>query len=293
MKILLYCPTYKVDGKRLALHKRTQESIHDLIVPDGVELDFVIAHNNPHPRTGVSKVDHENTLYQYRQARLRVLNESYDALFIVEHDMIIPEDALVRMLATDADVVYGLYMFRKGLPLMNCLRATTGRWIDMSVTNFPELIRKGKRQGWLECSGAGFGCTLISRAVLLKLDFHRADTGHPIPDMPFANDCIQNGYKQVCRFDVPCGHIKPDGEVLYPFRKGGHEMGDRVKIYVYTTFNALVDSGLRHFVEGEETDVPKEFADDYVRAGFIGIVKDKPAVKIANKPKSKGKKAVK
>jgi hypothetical protein len=67
---------------------------------------------------------------------------------------------------------------------------------------------------------------------------------------------------------------------------------DNVKIYVYRTFNANIDGKTQHFQEGEESEIPEEYANDFVRAGFITIRKE-PAVKVVRKPKSKPTKAVK
>jgi hypothetical protein len=273
---------------KLALCERTKKSIYGLRVPDGVKLDTHISNNNPNGITGDRKRDHENTLYQYRFGRQHALNNNYDAMLTVEHDMIIPEDALEKMLNTDADVVYGLYRFRQKQPILNCCRAVRSRWADMSIEFFPELIKKGKRQGILDCSGTGLGCTLIHRRVLEEVDFRRADSGHPSPDLPFSADCLRNNFKQVCRFDVQCGHIKPDGSVLWPFKKEGDVMS-KVKIYVLRTFNANIGGKVQHFEEGSETEIEKEEALDYIRAGYIGLVETKPAVKVVRKPNSKQK----
>lgn len=292
MRIYLYCPTYIKDDGALVLRQETQTSINGLIIPDGVNVDVEIDAFNPIQRNGDMRHDHENTLLKYRKARMKALDEGYDAVLFIEHDMIVPEDALVKMLDTSADVVYGLYKFRHVKPVLNCLRSIQARWVDMSLSFFPELREKGMRQGWLECSGAGFGCTLIYRRVLEQIDFTRAENGgHPSPDMPFANDCLRHGFKQVCRFDVPCGHIKTDGEILWPLQEGGKGMAS-VKIYVYRTFNADIGGKNTHFEEGDETEIPEEYANDFVRAGFIAIRKE-PAVKVVRKPVSKAKKAVK
>lgn len=290
MKVLLFCPTYELPDGELAIRAETRESIDNLVAPEGVELVKVISNNNPNPLTGVRKVDHENTLYQYRLARQQVLKEGFDALLTVEHDMVIPPDALVKLLDTDADVAYGLYLFRQGKPALNCLRVTSSRrWIDMTITYFPDLVEKGKQQGWLECSGAGLGCTLIHRRVLEKVDFRRTEQGgHPAPDMPLAEDCVRNGFKQVCRFDVICGHIKPDGKVLVPFGEGSTM--ENVKIYTARSFNANIGGKTIHFKEGQEYTMPEDVVDDYVRAGYVLYVDDEPAIKIVgNKAKTKVK----
>lgn len=293
MKIYLYCPTYAKDDGELALRPETQDSVNNLIVPEGVTLDIEIDAFNPIQRNGDGRHDHENTLLKYRKARMKTLDDGYDAVLFIEHDMIVPEDALKKMLNTDADVVYGLYMFRHVKPVLNCLRSIKARWVDMSLSFFPELRAKGINRGWIECSGAGFGCTLIHRRVLEQIDFTRAENGgHPSPDMPFSNECLRHGFKQICRFDVPCGHIKTDGEILWPLQEGGRQM-KTVKIYVYQSFNANIAGSTRHFEEGTETEIPEVDANEYVRAGFIEIMEPKPAVKVVTKPKTTSKKAVK
>jgi len=295
MKVLIFCPTYEVGKGHLAVYQETLDSIKAIIAPEGVTVDVKISNNNPYKVVGTPKLDHENTLHQYRLARQIFLEGDWDALWFIEHDMIIPEDALIKMLPTKADVVYGLYLFRHVTPILNCLRAVKSDFADMTVSWFPQLRNKGYKQGWLECSGAGFGCTLIHRHVLEKIDFRRADTGHPAPDMPFASDCQKNGFKQVCRFDVLCGHIKPDGTVLWPsMMEGGDIMNaPSVKILVYRSFNANIEGRTVHFEEGEKSEMPGVYLDDFVRAGFIGVIPEKPAVKVVRKPSTRSKKAVK
>jgi len=292
MKILLFCPTYKLSDGELAIHDETRESIEALIIPEGVEIEIEISTNNPNLISGNSRQDHENTLYQYRYARQRMIGGDYEYLFIVEHDMIIPEDALVKMLDTDADVVYGLYLFRHVTPVLNACRAVSSRWPDMSLSLFPELAKKAKAKGWIEVSGSGFGCTLIKRKVLETFDMRRSEIGgHPAPDMPFAADCMRNGFKQICRFDVICGHIKPDGDVLIPFERGD-SMSKPIKIYVMQSFVANLGGKSVPYKEGELAEIPNEYAEDYMRCGFITLAVE-PAVKIINKPKVKATKTVK
>jgi hypothetical protein len=292
VKVLLFCPTYKLASGELAIHNETLKSIEGLSIPDNVELEVEISTNNPNPITGNTKQDHENTLYQYRYARQRIIGGDYEYLFIIEHDMIIPEDALVKMLATDADVVYGLYQFRHSKPILNACRAVNSRWPDMTLSLFPEIVEKAKAQGWIEVSGAGFGCTLIRRNVLETFDMRRSELGgHPCPDMPFAADCMRNGFKQVCRFDVICGHIKPNGDILIPFKRG-EAMSESIKIYVMRSFNANIGGKSVPYKEGDTAEMPSEYVDDYVRCGYITYAEE-PAVKIANKPKVKATKTVK
>jgi hypothetical protein len=149
-------------------------------------------------------------------------------------------------------------------------------------------VKKARAQGWIEVSGSGFGCTLIRRKVLEKLDMRRSEIGgHPSPDMPFAADCMRNGFKQICRFDVICGHIKPDGDVLIPFERG-ENMSKSIKIYVMRGFVANIGGKSVPYKEGATADMPEEYVDDYMRCGFITYAVE-PAVKVVMKPKSKVK----
>ena len=293
MNILLFSPTYiKSDGS-MAIHDETVSCINDLTIPEGVNVDVKISTNNPYQHSGIARQDHENTLYQYRHARKMVLDGGYDAVLFIEHDMIVPEDALVKMLNTKADVVYGVYLFRHANPVLNACRSVKAKWPDQSLSFFPDIVKQALKQGWIEVSGAGFGCTLIYRKVLEKIDMRRSDIGgHPSPDMPFAADCMHNNFKQIARFDVICGHIKPDGEILIPFEKGETDVTKAMKIYVFRTFNANIGGHSVHYEEGEIKDMPTEYIDDYMRAGYIGYATE-PAVKVVTKPVSKPRKAVK
>ena len=113
--------------------------------------------------------------------------------------------------------------------------------------------------------------------------------------MPFAADCLRHGFKQICRFDVICVHIKPNGDILIPFERGetmSETMSETIKIYVMRSFNANIDGKSVPYKEGAIAEMPVEYANDYRRCGFITFAEE-PAVKIANKPQAKAVKTVK
>lgn len=262
-KVLLFCPTYEVDGQE-QICDETRASIRAMEW-DG-QLDVVIGKFNPYPP------GHENTLVQYQEARRMTLAGGYDALFTVEHDMIVPSDALKKLAEVDAPVVYGLYMFRTRRPVVNALRAVRAPDPDMSLSLFPELLEEAFAAGQVEVSGAGFGCTLIHREVLEKLDMHRGAGGHPAPDMPLATDCLRNGFKQVCRMDVVCGHKQlKNGIVLWPILADG-EMQDRVKVRARNALWANIRGASVHYPAGEVKLMPREEAEEFGRAGLVEVL---------------------
>ena len=82
--------------------------------------------------------------------------------------------------------------------------------------------------------------------------------GHPSPDMQFAADCMRLGIVMKAHFGVPCGHIKPDGSILWPDERG--EELNNVKIYIHRSFRYTLDGRSLRFKEGETYDFPEEEA---------------------------------
>ena len=272
-RVLLFCPTYEVDGN-LHIWPQTRASIDGILPPPGMDVRTVIGVDNPYPGER-----HRNTLHQYQIAREVVLSEDYDALFIIEDDMIVPADALEKMWNTDALVVYGLYRFRYPNYAINAMQYTGASNIGDNLSDHPYELDTAQKRGWTEVSGIGFGCILIRRTVLEKIKFRDSDGSYP-PDMGFAQDCVRAGIKQIMRFDVQCGHIADDGNVLWPGR--GLSM---VKCKILTDFNAPVNGRLTRFTNGENVDLPVYEAREFARAGFLEII-EQPAVKIVRKPRT-------
>jgi hypothetical protein len=140
-----------------------------------------------------------NVQIQYEKMRKLVL-EKYDRVWIVEQDMIVPPDALEKLLAVDADVVSGYYRLRHGHDKTN-LFSITGRTLR---TN----------ESIVSIGGGAMGCLLVRKRVLEGFSFILS---RPVcPDGEFMAHCRKNNFSQVARLDVICGHQKPDGEIIYP-----------------------------------------------------------------------------
>jgi hypothetical protein len=198
MSVLVFCPTYlKADGRRAA-SPAALASIQALNFSD---FDFEIGLENPYPVP-----DNANVLHQYRLARRMALEGGYEALLTVEHDTILPADALQLLWDTGAPVAYGVYLFRGWRNVANVVRLE-GERPNMAASL--DLLKKGLDQVVMDVSGCGNGCLLIRREVLERLDF-RTTPENTAPDIPFARDCRQLGIRQVGHFSVQCGHIIDD-----------------------------------------------------------------------------------
>lgn len=263
-RILVYTPTYEN-----RLQPKTVESIQAMQF-DG-ELEWVLSDDNPYPGR-----DMRNCVHQFRKGRQLALDGGFDAMLIVEHDMIVPEHTAQRLWDTDASVVYGCYMLRHLMFTVNLFQYIGNRNIGMSLSLYPRELQFARQRGWVEVSGAGFGCLLIRRTVLQNVPFR--DEGNA-PDMPFARDCVTRGIQQIGRADVECGHIDLDhsGRTLWPF-EGEYSMG--VVARVLARQDVIVqDNGLTiPMKRGRYYSLGVEQAIDLQRAGYVEITNDAEVV---------------
>lgn len=157
---------------------------------------------------------------KYERLRRRMLDGDYTHLLTVEDDMLIPLDALDRLLGAGADVAYGLYCWRyeKMHWWSAYLRLQDDRLEQPSNVPLSALPDKARAM-WGETvlvQGIGLGCTLISRPVLEAIPFRIAPGGLGCNDLYFGLDCQANNFTQVCDTAVVCGHICEDGRAVWP-----------------------------------------------------------------------------
>lgn len=204
MRILIWTSTYgKGPDPRMRQSVETQVHTH--------QTEWVIDREQAYPPP-----DHRNVLSSYRRATLRAL-EGYDALLIVEHDMILPSHAIRALANTPGDVGYGVYLFRWGGYVLNAFEYIGDRNIGESLSLHRDKARRAREQGLVRVSGAGWGCTLLRRSALEAIPFPEEHPENPCFDVAFAQRAVRAGLELWADFDVLCGHIKDD-TVLWPFR---------------------------------------------------------------------------
>ena len=228
LKILAIPPLHPKYGVRPV----TWASINQAITAYDGPIDWVISHNDNPLNEGF-----ENVTRQHNKARDILLAGDYDALLSIEADMIVPADAISRLIEADADIAYGIYVWRHRPQRWNTYNEVDlfGGW---SYTMYPDMAR----EAWgtvRDVAGLGMGCTLIKRRVLEHLPFrlydgrtddwimdvhgaemarHGIDPYRPRPGM-FCDDWLlaleaqHFGYSQRANFNLICGHI--DGTTAY------------------------------------------------------------------------------
>jgi hypothetical protein len=266
-KILLFCPTYELNGIE-QMRPETAECISKIIAPPDTQVDVVIGRDNPYEPDS-----HKNTLHQFQVARQKALDEGYAALFTVEHDMVVPPDALVKLDAvTDAQVVYGLYMLRNhghgkpgGTVLNAFLDMPKNPTIGSSLSLYPDKLALARRKKIVPVSGCGFGCALIRRETLARFEFHASGPESFAPDWGLALDCQKAKVKQVCRFDVECGHIER-GVMLMPF-----EQPQPYKVMPLATMWVNDRGESKRITKGVEVIMNYDTAQEMARAGYVRL----------------------
>ena len=255
MSLLIFTPTYG-DGPRPEM----MASVSQLTYTDYVHE---VSWHNPYPGNKFA-----NVAAQYQRAQKMFLDGGYDALLTIEHDMVIPANAVEKLWATDAPVVYGTYMLRHGVPALNAWRYENNKNMGMSLSLYPKELKAAIKRGWAQVSGVGWGCTLIRREVLERLTV-RSNDGDA-GDLAFASDCLRAGIKMIARFDVPCGHYHESGELLEIGKNGGIVS----RVYALQDVNANVDGQTKPLKKHTYYTLPLHVANDLARAGYVRITND-------------------
>jgi SAM-dependent methyltransferase len=200
--------------------------------------------------TDIARIDHavvratqtgtpqERVAQQYNHARRLVLDGGYDAMLIVESDIIIPDDAIEKLWSVDADVVTGLYVFRRQPYEWNAYSALHG----MAAAPLSHA-RDGANIYWgrtFQVQGMGLGCLLIRRIVLEHIEFRHTGVLHGRngknshcdwyfwQDLQLAKTGFGSEFVAACDSSVVCGHIHGGAvpAALYPCRYGDAPRAD-------------------------------------------------------------------
>lgn len=213
--VLVFVPVYRLEP----------ETVQAVLA---LEWDGSITHvfqkDNPHPEMrDALKRKVMNHLHQYQRGREMFLNGRYDAMLIVESDIIPPANALQRLAYAGTDVAYGVYRFRGTADIINIWErypdnnGMRARNVGESLSVRPRLFVRAVQQGVYPCSGAGFGCVLVRRKVLEKVEFRMEyPKNGAYCDTWFTEDVWRAGFSMAADMRVICGHKDTDGTILYP-----------------------------------------------------------------------------
>lgn len=198
------------------LYGKALQTILRLSWPEQLDFLFLRGGEDGQHDDGDWKYRHAEVTRKYEYARQKALAGGYDAVFEAESDMILPEDALLKLAEVEADVVYGLYCLRWGEPRWNAFH-TVQHKLGHSISETPDLAKRVWGQV-IDIAGVGDGCTLIHRQVLEALPRHTPEGNYASSDWSLAEDCQRLGFIQKAHLGVVCGHMtsRPSPRVLWP-----------------------------------------------------------------------------
>lgn len=212
MDVMVFTPVYR-------LEPQTIEALMALD-HDG-PLTLVMQRDNPQQSDDTRADGWVNHLHQYQRGRELFLQGRYDAMLVIESDIIPPPDTLRRLTALPADVAYGCYQFRQS-DVVNILERYYP-WPRQARNMGESLTVRGLwgaalAQGVIDCSGSGLGCTLIRRQVIEEAPFLVPANGGFF-DWEWTQTVYAQGWRMMADCHLHCGHVDDDGRVLWPSSK--------------------------------------------------------------------------
>lgn len=271
---------------------------HNRLEPDTIRAVFAQTYagslDHHFTRHNPERIPGMNIVRAYQRLRAVFLAGDYTDLWIVENDIIPPPNALERLLAVEADVVYGTYCFRRGTPVVNVMQhETTNPLTRDDPRRWERLFAAG---AIVECAGLGFGCTVIRRHVIERFEM-RTRIGGGDTDTELARDVKAAGLTQKAHLGVVCGHIRPTHETIWPtaeppyYRKAGVAVPQLVTVRAVESFAHFDEDGLPWAVDkGQLGVLDKELAANMEARGQLVIVGEasapqpKPAGYLADLP---------
>lgn len=136
----------------------------------------------------------------------QALNHGFTHIFFVDDDVLLPKDALKKLLAHKKDIVSGLYL----------MRSYPHRAIAFSAQDSDGLATwqqlKPDVDGLIEIQSAGLGCCLINTQIFMKMEkpwirLGEIELDHWCDDLGFFNRAKRLGYRLYLDTSVKCGHV--------------------------------------------------------------------------------------
>lgn len=192
MKILIAVPTFE------SIYPETFKSIYGLQKPEDttVMFDFIKG-------------------YDCAVARNTIVDEAimygFDYILMVDSDIILPQDTLLKMLDNPTDILLGVYP-RKNTYIgqTEIFKLGTKDFVDENNLNISELEALPSR---FKIKGGGLGCALICSEVFLKLPnpwfrYVQYDNGSVLSeDNYFCHTAAKAGFNIEVDTTIRCGHL--------------------------------------------------------------------------------------
>ena len=190
-KLLIAVPTFE------NIAPETFKSIYDLEKIPGwnFEFQFVKGYDCTVARNKIAKM---------------AIDQGYDYVLMVDSDIILPSDTVVRFQELDQDIILGYYPRKDGKGFADIYRSGIGYHDDNRVSM--EDLRTASVNR-LSIKGGGFGCAFIKTSVFNELKFPYfsyvtyPDSAMLSEDLYFCTTARNRGFDIFVDARVRCRHI--------------------------------------------------------------------------------------
>jgi hypothetical protein len=211
---------------------------HDVLIVDNTHKiinrpPFKTIHYNPKPIYSKLAGTGRNPLTVITRDCMNILRDEflkgdYTHLFVLESDVFIEIERLQKLVDMKADVAnytYPMRLSRNNGLISLCVqsRGTDNASIMLSPQDSKDLVESGLKVLNVDTingrtiSHCGYGCTLISRKVLEKIEFQAVitpDGKQPFPDSMFHEDVKSNNFYSVLDTDYLAFHANLHDETV-------------------------------------------------------------------------------
>lgn len=186
MSVLIAVPTFET------ISPECFKSIYELQGND-LTFDFVRGYDCAKARNEIAK---------------KALSGGFEYVLMVDSDIILPPDALVKMLDAPVNVCFGVYPRKSTLGETELFKDDSFDFVNRFT--FEEINREEAAR--IPVKGSGFGCVLIKTEVFKNIEYPWFEF-HSYEDNRFLSEdlsfCLKASvrYRLIADLRVRCGHI--------------------------------------------------------------------------------------
>ncbi|MBI4016740.1 MAG: hypothetical protein HY363_03540 [Candidatus Aenigmarchaeota archaeon] len=224
-RVLIGCPTY--DGQSHCISRFLEQlklvkGPHDALFVDNSEGDehankitaagFEVARNKD---AGADKIAR---IISNRQKIIdRMLQKNYDYLLFLDTDVLPPQDIIPRLLAHKKDLVTGIYL--GAMKIQGKIRQAPVIYDFSHKKDYfkPVPLNSVLDEDVREIAACGFGCVMITRQVVQKVELRYNKELGSGEDIPFCRDARElHGFKTFVDTSIKCTHMQKDHDLDFP-----------------------------------------------------------------------------
>jgi len=201
-----------------AVYKKALNSWLDMKKPKDSQVDVIFVNRHKHKVQRAGEAGYwEDMTTAYKLTQNIAIQHGYDYLLIVDPDMILPQEALIKLIETGGDVItclvperpskIGSWGTRGNQPSngwLVCMPWNKNKKAEMAIAQRKVFYITG-------CGGGG--CTLLNRKAIESNLFDWILRRNS-PDFSMWENARRKNLITVCNPNIRCKHIEPDGTIV-------------------------------------------------------------------------------